>query len=74
MKRTFKVDNVTCGGCANSIKVSLEDEFGNIEVNLDTNPKEVTLELKDDASLEAFYKEMDELGYPVIGEVYRKEL
>lgn len=73
MQRTFKVDNVTCGGCANTIKVSLEDEFGNIEVNLDATPKEVSLELKDDTSLELFYKEMDELGYPVIGEVYRKE-
>jgi len=71
MKRTFQVENVTCGGCANTIKVSLEDDFGDIEVNLSKTPKEVTLDIKDDNALEAFTKEMKELGYPVIGEIYR---
>jgi len=71
MKRTFQVENVTCGGCANTIKVSLEDDFGDIEVNLNKTPKEVTLDIKDDNALEAFTKEMEELGYPVIGEIYR---
>ena len=68
MLRTFQVKNVTCGGCANTIKVSLEDDFGDIEVNLDKNPKEVTLNIKDDNALETFKKEMEEPGYPIIGE------
>ena len=71
MKRTFQVENVTCGGCANTIKVSLEDDFGNIKINLDKNPKEVTLDIRDNNALETFKKEMKEIGYPIIGEVYR---
>lgn len=31
----FKVKNVNCMNCVNLIKNSLEDEFGNIEVDLD---------------------------------------
>ena len=45
MKKTFKANNISCMSCANLIKGSLEDSFGEIEVNLNTSPKEVTLEI-----------------------------
>ena len=45
MKKTFKANNISCKSCVNLIKGSLEDSFGEIEVNLNTSPKEVTLEI-----------------------------
>ncbi len=69
MKRTFRAKNITCHNCANTIKVTLEDDFGNVEVNLDTSPKEVSIDIKDEKALEHFKKEMREIGFPVIEEV-----
>lgn len=68
MKKTFKVTNISCSSCANLIKVSLEDNFGEIKVNLDSNPKEVTLEIENDIQESNFKKEMSSLGFEVIGE------
>ncbi len=65
MNKVFKVKNIACSSCANLIKVSLEDIFGEIKVNLETNPKEVTLEIKDDKQESLFKKEMSELGFEI---------
>ncbi len=66
MNKVFKAKNIACVSCANLIKVSLEDIFGEIKVNLETNPKEVTLEIKDDKQESLFKKEMSELGFEII--------
>lgn len=66
MKKTFKSENISCKNCANLIKGSLEDDFGDIEVNLETSPKEVSVEITDDACEERFKKEMEEIGFKII--------
>jgi len=66
MKKTFKAANISCGNCANLIKVSLEDIFGEIEVNLETEPKEVSLEIKSKEKETEFKKEMSELGFNIV--------
>ncbi|MFK5881898.1 MAG: heavy-metal-associated domain-containing protein [Sulfurospirillum sp.] len=66
MKKIFKAKNISCINCANLIKNSLEDDFGKIEVNLDTTPKEVTLEIPNEEVEAKFKAEMEELGYAVI--------
>ncbi len=66
MNKVFKAKNIACSSCANLIKVSLEDIFGEIKVNLETNPKEVTLEIKEDKQESLFKKEMSELGFEII--------
>lgn len=68
MQKTFKAENISCGNCANMIKVSLEDEFGEINVNLNVTPKEVTVEITDAEQEEKFITEMNELGYNIIKE------
>ena len=50
MKKVFKANDISCINCANLIKGSLEDDFGEIVVNLDVKPREVTVEIKDDSS------------------------
>ncbi len=68
MKKTFKAQNINCQNCANMIKGSLEDDFGLIEVNLETTPKEVTVEISDEANEAKFKEEMSDIGFDVIDE------
>ncbi|AXX93649.1 heavy metal transport/detoxification protein [Malaciobacter molluscorum LMG 25693] len=67
MKKTFKADKIACSGCSNMIKASLEDTFGEIVVNLDVTPKEVTVEIENEEQEQVFKKEMKELGFEIIG-------
>ena len=66
MKRTYKANNISCNNCANLIKGSLEDDFGTIEVNLDASPKEVTVEIANDAKEHEFKNEMADIGFDII--------
>lgn len=66
MKRTYKAKNINCINCANLIKGSLEDEFGEIEVNLEADPKEVTVEISDEKSEAKFINEMADIGFDII--------
>ena len=45
MKQTFQVENVKCNGCATTLKNKLVDSFGEIEVNLEVEPREITLDI-----------------------------
>lgn len=65
MQKSFKLQNIKCGGCANTIKESLKEEFGEVDVDLTQEPRVVTLEIKDDQSEEKFLKKMKALGYPM---------
>ncbi|MCD4757443.1 MAG: heavy-metal-associated domain-containing protein [Arcobacteraceae bacterium] len=64
MKQTFIVQNVKCGGCANTLKKALKDEYGEVEVNLEKEPREITLELEDDKK-ENLKLKLRSLGYPL---------
>ena len=65
MKKTYKSLNIACGSCANLIKVSLEDDFNEIIVNLDTTPKEVTVEIENEEQEKKFFEEMEDLGFKI---------
>lgn len=69
MKKTFTANNINCQNCANTIKVSLEDDFGDIDVDLTKSPKEVSVELSNDEQEATFKEEMADLGFTVIAEV-----
>ena len=66
MNKTFKANNINCINCANLIKNALEDDFENIEVNLNVEPKEVSVELKDETDEKKFKEEMSDLGFDII--------
>jgi len=68
MKKTFKAQNINCQNCANMIKGSLEDDFGEIVVNLESTPKEVTVEITDEANEAKFKEEMSDIGFDIISE------
>ena len=47
---------------------NLEEEFGEIIVDLNVEPKEVTVEIKDKEIETKFKEEMKQLGFEIIGE------
>ncbi|HED6183081.1 TPA: heavy-metal-associated domain-containing protein [Campylobacter coli] len=64
----FKVANINCQNCANLIKNSLEDIFGEIKIDLDANPSTLSLNL-DSSREEEFKKELGELGFEVLEKI-----
>ncbi|RXJ88905.1 heavy metal transport/detoxification protein [Arcobacter sp. CECT 8983] len=66
MQKTFKANNINCQNCSNLIKGSLEEEFGEINVDLTKSPKEVTVEIADESSEAKFKEEMKDLGFEII--------
>ena len=66
-KQTFKVQNVKCGGCANTLMTKLSDTFGAIEVNLELTPREITLTIEDE-KIPQLREALRSLGYPMSDE------
>ncbi len=65
MKQTFEVLNVQHEDCANTIINSLKDEFGEVIVDLDVYPRQITLNIED-SKIENLILKLKELGYPLI--------
>jgi len=64
MIQTFEVQNVKCGGCANTLKTKLKENFGDITVDLDVMPRKITLDI-DDNKVEELQIQLRKLGYPL---------
>ena len=64
----FKVGNIHCKKCANTIKNALEGDYGEIKVDLGVEPRVVSVNLdgKDEAK---FKEELDDLGFSVIEKI-----
>ncbi|MDR2099952.1 MAG: heavy metal transport/detoxification protein [Campylobacteraceae bacterium] len=71
MKIRYSVENIHCQKCADTILNLLSDEFGDIDVFLDKEPREISVNLESKEHEEAFKKEMDEIGFPIIEELER---
>jgi len=65
MQQTFEVKNVKCGGCAKTLKNSLLKDFGEVAVDLEVEPRKITLEIEDE-QVEALKLKLRSLGYPLI--------
>lgn len=66
MKKTFKSDSISCSSCANLIKNSLEETYGEISINLEITPKEVTVEILNDEQEKKFKNDMNDLGFEIV--------
>lgn len=67
MKQSFEVLNVKCGGCANTLKKSLLEKFGEVAVDLEVEPRVITLEI-DDSKVVELRQALKGLGYPMSDE------
>jgi copper chaperone CopZ len=69
MLKTVEVNNVRCEGCVNTIKKALSKEgFINVVVDLSCEPRKVTVEIEDEASIAQFRDILRKLGYPFCDE------
>lgn len=64
MTKVFQVENVKCGGCANTLINELKEEFGDVFVNLDKFPREITLDINENDE-EKLKLKLRSLGYPL---------
>ena len=67
MKQTFEVQNVKCGGCANTLIKALKEDFGDVEVNLEKTPREISLDISDE-KIENLKLKLRSLGYPLVSD------
>ena len=63
-RQTFEVLNVKCGGCASTIKTKLFEAFGDVEVDLSKDPREITVDIEEEKVTE-LKNALKKLGYPM---------
>jgi copper chaperone CopZ len=63
MKKSFQVENIKCNNCANFIKNSLKDKFGDVEVDLTQIPRVITLDI-DESKVDELKTTLKSIGYP----------
>lgn len=66
--RKFAVKNVKCENCAKLIKNALRDEFGEVEVDLNAQPRVLSLNV-DETRISALKNALDELNFSIIKEL-----
>lgn len=62
--KTLEVYNVKCGGCANTLTTALKEDFGEVTVNLEVEPRQITLDI-DENRMEELKTKLRGLGYPL---------
>lgn len=64
MQQTLQVENVKCGGCAQTLRTKLEPLFGTVKINLMVQPREITLDIEA-AQMPQLREALLEIGYPL---------
>ncbi|MDX1796809.1 MAG: heavy metal-associated domain-containing protein [Hydrogenovibrio sp.] len=67
MKQCISVENIKCGGCANSIRKKLSAIEAVNAVDVDVESGQVSFEAETDATLEEVKSLLRALGYPETG-------
>ena len=71
MKKIYEVKNVKCEGCAATLKKALFEEFGDVFVDLQSQPRRIILDIepKNEESLKL---KLRKLGYPLVNDNLNK--
>ncbi len=64
-KSTLLVSDITCGGCANSIKLALTKLPGVGSVEVDVASKTVEVEYSELTTISLIEAKLDDIGFPV---------
>ncbi len=67
MNQTFEILNVKCSGCANTLKKELFAEFGEINVNLEVMPRQITINIEEN-QINSLKIKLKSLGYPFVSD------
>ncbi len=68
MNTTIKIQNLKCGGCANTITSKLNDVDGISNTTVDVEQEAVSFDFENESNLETVTLTLKKLGYPVIGD------
>ncbi|NER16853.1 heavy-metal-associated domain-containing protein [Spongiivirga citrea] len=68
MEKTFRIQNLKCGGCETTIIKNMVDIQGVKSVELSVPKNEITIDVDTPLTLEKVRKKLSRLGYPVVGE------
>jgi copper chaperone len=68
MQKSYRVLNISCGGCAKTIKNTLLEDFGEVDVDLESEPRIVSLSIESEEAEKLFREKMRSLGYPLADE------
>ncbi len=69
MITTVQVKNIRCEGCANTIhKALVKEGFTFINIDFSCEPRKVTVDILNEASLAHFRATLRKLGYPFFDE------
>lgn len=65
---TIQIENLKCGGCANTIKKGILSISGinNVDINLDNS--EVNIDSDDASILKTVKEKLSKMGYPEMGD------
>ena len=66
MKNMYKVDGMTCGGCARSVEAAIKAEAPEAIVTVDLGAASVAVEGASEAQVK---KAVDEAGFTFVGKV-----
>ena len=64
MVQKFQVLHVKCGGCANTLRKELSEDFEDVDVDLSTEPREISLDI-DESRIEELKLKLRSIGYPL---------
>lgn len=68
MNTTLEIQNLKCGGCANTITTKLSDLKGVEEVVVNNEANTVTFDYENEETLLETKELLAKLGYPIVGE------
>ena len=68
MNTTVYIQNLKCGGCANTVTKNLTEIEGVSNVNVNVEESAVTFDFSTDEKLEEVKNTLHRLGYPEYGE------
>ena len=68
MKKKLLVEGMSCGHCVNHLKTALTEDIDGIEVlDVDSENKCASVDMKDDVSIEKLKEVIAELGFELKG-------
>lgn len=68
MKNILSIQNLKCGGCANTIVTQLSKLDGITEVEVNNDTDEVSFITISEEKIETVKNKLSDLGYPIVGD------
>ncbi|MFN4763408.1 cation transporter [Gillisia sp. Q332] len=67
MRKSIKIQNLKCGGCASTIKTKLAEITNIEEIEIDISQLQVDFSYTDEASIILVEQKLTSIGYPPVG-------